>query len=588
MALIHLLQTIAGAVAVDRVMAILLLGCALATFVYGWRGAREQLRRSAGGLSAVMVFSTFLLLRPRAGAPLSVVLVVAVAVVILLTFDVRKPERHQEQASKMGAASSLTPSLWLGAAVALLLVFLFADLGGYTGWLMVWEPSVIEGFAEAFYQGKNLPQYSLACLSWNFGLVSNSHLTLLYGVLTYGLWEVAGISPLTLRLAAALLAVACLAPAWYLARRLGRPKTAAFAVIVLTVNPALIFYGRYGVSLTGTLLGVAVAILCCALLVDKKTVRWWHGLVTGVTVFVATLGYSPGRTAIVSALVVMAFLLFRDRRETSRQRWLAAVLLLAVVAVAWTLEATHEKTRFFLGARGEQIVTIMDEPVRIHRYLGREVAPKDLTLRDRAEIVGTVFRQRFPEMFKVWGYPFSSQVSVISVVQTDPPRLPLYPQALAVFVLWGVIATLRRPLAGLHPFLLTWAAAVCLPLLLTTRVDVHRLMMIIIPLSLWAGIGIHRATRAMAACRVSPAVQVGFAVLLLVGIAAGNSSFLYHQSSPPVRLLAAVLTEVDEIEGPVRLVFATDHRDLARVELPLLDRQHPSRDILTYYDPWRS
>jgi len=191
-------------------------------------------------------------------------------------------------------------------------------------------------------------------------------------------------------------------------------------------------------------------------------------------------------------------------------------------------------------------------------------------------------------MFKVWGYPFSSQVSVISVVQTDPPRLPLYPQALAVFVLWGVIATLRRPLAGLHPFLLTWAAAVCLPLLLTTRVDVHRLMMIIIPLSLWAGIGIHRATRAMAACRVSPAVQVGFAVLLLVGIAAGNSSFLYHQSSPPVRLLAAVLTEVDEIEGPVRLVFATDHRDLARVELPLLDRQHPSRDILTYYDPWRS
>ena len=71
---------------------------------------------------------------------------------------------------------------------------------------MVWEPSVTEGFAEAFYQGKTVPQYFLDCLAWNNGLVSNGHLTLLYGVLTYGLWAVRGVSPLTLRLIAAILA----------------------------------------------------------------------------------------------------------------------------------------------------------------------------------------------------------------------------------------------------------------------------------------------------------------------------------------------------------------------------------------------
>jgi len=86
---------------------------------------------------------------------------------------------------------------------------------------MVWEPSVTEGFAEAFYQGKTVPQYFLDCLAWNNGLVSNGHLTLLYGVLTYGLWAVRGVSPLTLRLIAAILALASLVPAWFLARRLG-------------------------------------------------------------------------------------------------------------------------------------------------------------------------------------------------------------------------------------------------------------------------------------------------------------------------------------------------------------------------------
>jgi len=234
----------------------------------------------------------------------------------------------------------------------------------------------------------------------------------------------------------------------------------------------------------------------------------------------------------------------------------------------------------FFWARGEQIVGIMNNPIRIHHFLGREVEPEDLTLSDRVDLVGRVLERTVPDSITVWRYPFSSEVTVVSVVQSDPPRLPLYPPVLAVFVLWGVIAALRRPLAGVHPFLFAWTAAICLPLLLTTRVDVHRLMLTIIPLSLWAALGVHRATRTMAACRVPAVAQVGCAALLLMGVAAGNSRFLYHQSSPPVRLSAAVLTELENIEGPVRLVFDTVHRDLGRVELPLLDRQRHSDERL--------
>jgi len=468
--------------------------------------------------------------------------------------------------------------MWLGAAVGLLLVFLFADLGGYPGWLMVWESPVTDGFAEAFYQGKTLPQYIEQCLAWNYGLVSNGHLTLLYGVLTYGLWGIAGVSPWTLRLPAALLALACVVTVWFLARRLGSPRIAAVTVIVLCINPAFVFYGRYGTSLSGTLLGVSFAVLACALLVDGKTVRWWYGLLAGAAVFVATLGYSPGRLAVVSALVVVATLLVRNCRRTSRQGWVAAVLLLAVVGAAWASQAAHRSTRFFVGARGEQIFTMVNEPVRIETYLGREVDPVDLTWPDRTEMVRNILRLRVPEMFKVWGYPFSGKVSVVSVIQADPPRLPLYPPALAVFILWGVVAAMRRPLTGLNPYLLAWTAAVCLPLFITTRVDVHRLMVIIVPLSLWAAVGVFRATETMAACRVPSKLRTGLAALLLIGVAAGNSSFLYHRASPPIRLSAAILAEVDQVEGPVRLVFATDHRDLARVELPLLDRQRHSRE----------
>ncbi len=572
MVLIHLLQELAAALAIDRVMAVVLFGCALATAVYGWRGARADLRHGAGGVVAVMVFSTFLLLRPRDGAPLSVVLIVTGGVVIGLLFDVFRPDRPHEQSSKVPARGSQSLKIWQGAAVGLLLVFLFADLGGYPGWLMVWEPSVTGGFAEAFYQWKTLPQYILACLAWDSGMVSNGHLTLLYGVLTYGLWEYVGISPLTLRLAAAVLALACLIPVWYLARRLGSPRIAAVAVIMLSVNPTLIFYGRYGTSLSGTLLGVSVAILICALMLDDD-VRWWHGLLAGVVVFVATLGYSPGRLVVVSALVLIPILLIRDRRQTSRQKWIAAVLLSVMVAAVCGLESSSGRPLRFFWARGEQIFTFMNEPGKIDEYLGREVDPQDLMPADRAELVGRVLQRRWPELISVWSYPFSSKVSVISVVRSDPPRLPLYPPALAIFMLWGVMATLRRPLAGLHPFLLAWTAAVCLPLLLTTRVDVHRLMLTIVPLSLWAALGIHRALRTMAACRVPSAAQIGCAALLLIGVAAENSRFLYYQSSPPGRLSAAVLSEIEEIEGPVRLVFATDDRDLGRVEMPLLDRQ---------------
>jgi len=53
------------------------------------------------------------------------------------------------------------------------------------------------------------------------------------------------------------------------------------ALVVIALNPILLFYGRYGVSLTATFLAVLVLLLVSLRLFDPTVKGWRFGLLGG-------------------------------------------------------------------------------------------------------------------------------------------------------------------------------------------------------------------------------------------------------------------------------------------------------------------
>jgi len=572
MPLVHLFQSVAAVASPDRFIAGVLLIGALLSAVCAWRTSRGRLSESAGGIGAVVVFSLVLLIRPEFSISPLVAAAVAVGVLALLVRQVLIDHREVSTAARPVDRQPRHDLHWIGAAALLAVILLFADLGGYPGWLMAWEPPVIDGFAEARGAATGILSYFVDCLGWDEGLVSSGHHALIYGATTYALWQLVGISTWTLRLPAALFALATLVPAWWLGRRLGASAVATVTVVVLALSPALVFYGRYGTSLSGSLLAVSAAVLACLALCDLERVRWWHGLLAGGVCFVATLGYSPGRLVVVAALALIPILLLVKRPRAGRHHWIALVLLVLTTASAWAIESGRDRSRYFVSARGEQIVDFLRHPDAIRNFLGRDLDPDRLSLQDRAELVMRVVERTVPQLGAVWAVPFSRPVTAASVIGGDPPWLPLYHPALLVFILWGLAASLTRPLEGLHPFLLGWLAALCLPVLLTTRVDAHRLMLAVVPLALWAAMGLVRAGRLMAAGGVPRYVRTGLAAALMVGAVVSESSYLFFRSPPDYPITEALVGELSQIEGPVILGSDLDHRITRMVRLALLDR----------------
>lgn len=571
MFVIEVLQDLATILPPNRLMGMLLIVGVLAATASGWRQTRRDvLWKEAGGLTAMGVFALFIAVRPTAGS-LLLSLPVGAIVIVALLWQIRRDNTVVPpplRAQPTGFASWW----WLALALALAVAFLFADLGGYSGWLMVWEPSVITGFSEALFAGKSPLAYAAGCLRWDHGLVSTGHHALLYGAPTYLAWHELGISVLTLRLTAAILAILSLGAVWLLGRKSGSATATAAAVVIVAVNPALVFYGRYGTSLSGTLLALTMATVACHALVAARGGRWWLGLAAGGACVVATLGYSPARVVVVGELFIIGMLLCRRSKRPPRSGVASLVIFVVFLAGWWVFEIHQGSAQWFVNARGEQVAGFLRHESTISEFLGREVAPEDVTMRDRIELTVRVVERTLPQLVANWTIPFSGRTTAQSVIQADPPQLPLYHGALLGFLVWGAMIGLTRPTSGISPFVFGWFAAISLPVLFTTRVDPHRLMLSLVPLALWTAVGVARGARTLAVCGLPRWLRMTFAIALTLAAASANSTFLYHRDPPRHRLAEAVLAEVGEIDGAIILGYDHDHRGRGLVELALLER----------------
>jgi len=497
-----------------------------------------------------------------------------VVVGILLVIELATGEASRREVGPPAGSGLALGYLVVGGAITVLL--LTFRLASSPGQLLVWEPSVIDGFGESLRAGRDAAAFLGASVLWDNGLVSRGDHSLLYGAPTYAVFLGAGFGVWQLRIVAALLAAAAVAVMAALARRFGG-GIATGAALAFALSPPLLFYGRYGTSLSGTLLGVLLATWACWAFVSGPARQWWRGPLAALALIVATLGYSPGRLVVLALLAVtLVFTLARAERD-KRRRLAALALLVATLAGFWAFQAHRDTAWYFLNARGEQIVNMVTQPGYLEDFLGRPESNEPRTLGTWIDAARTLSAQRAPECLAVLGVPFGRRITFNEVVYWDPPRLPLFIAPLLPFLLLGLASSLRRVRRPEHCTLLGWALLAILPLLLTTRVDAHRMALLVVPFALWSGFGLAAMAGVLDEARIGRWLRHALGVALL-GMVVWLDVVTIFPVSPRRPVLApAMIAELAGMRGRVVLASIAERREVGLVDLELLERQRRDR-----------
>ncbi len=480
--------------------------------------------------------------------------------------------------------SSSAARLYLMGAMGLAAVLLFTDLGGYSGdSVLAWETTVVRRFGSAYLRGESLSHYIIRRLLWDDGVLSAGNTSLFYGAPTYALFHFIGFSTWTMRFAAVVATLLSIAVAHRLAQQFFGPVVASALAVAFALNPAVLFYGRYGSSLAGTVLAVLLAVSAAWKFLECDRSAWWRAVVCAGALYVATLQYSPARIVVLLLLGFIPAVTVLHWRRLGWQRAVGVVLIAVAACGVWRFEVAFQRQGMFLHARGEQFFDLITNPQYLDVVYGPDRVPPYLragavTMRGQVELLGRTLLITVPQYLRALA-PTLQLPPAGAVLAVDPPPLPLYYGPVALFILWGLVHSLRRWRSWPHLFLLLWVSAGTVPLLLTNRVDAHRMALCVIPLSCWAAFGVWEAVQVLTVAGVPAWVQhaLGWALILSCTYSAVN--LLYYerpQQDSPGRVLAQ---EVAAVSGPVSVAASGWQREAAWVDLQMLERtrQDPRR-----------
>ena len=555
---------------------IAIVAIALGTIGFASGRSRATLRETIA--PAMYVVCAELVLWPRAYARSSIaqVLLLGVAVVALVV-----TVRQSRQAPAIAPVPF--PKAVIVLPLALAAAFLLHDLGGYSGILITWETPVSEGFAEAFRSGLGFFDFFRRRLLWEDGLVSSGHASLFYGVPTYGIFLAGGFSTWTLRFASVIGALAAIGAIGVFGRRFFSAEVGAAAAWTLMLAPPTLYYGRYGTSLAGTVLAVLFALHATWAFLDRGT--WWRALVCALALYVATLQYSPARILVLLLLGWIVLVSLLEWRRLDRGRIAGIAIVLVSAALVWWVEDRFGASGLFLNARGEQFLEFVRHPQGIEGLFGRSLLAREanggIASVGPLELAWKILGITIPQYAERLA-PVSSPAPSGSLIGMDPPPLPFYFAPLAPFLVWGVAWSIARSRERPHAFLLLWFVAGSLPILLTNRVDAHRLVVFVVPLSLWTAIGFVQAARRMKESGVPWSARAAIATALILATAAADVDLLRYHGGRPSPVVAKSLAEESEtVPGAVVVVSHRDHRELSWLRLQLLERlrRDPGRDF---------
>ncbi len=509
--------------------------------------------------------------------------VIAAAAALLIEVALASRERVDPRALDVGSVRMAYR--YVAATLVTVAVMLFYHLGTYAGSLLTWEAPVVAGypniggFADAYNRGQSVFAYMAQCFLWDEGLLSAGHTSLFYGAPTYALFHVIGFSSWSLRVAAVVATLLSVALMYVLARRYFGHVAGVAAAAALGLNSCVLFYGRYGSSPAGTMLAVLLAVWCTWRFLDSERPAWWTGAACAAALYVATLQYSPARLVVLMLLgFVTVVLTWRWRRLPWQQAVGFAVIVLAAAGV-WRMQHAFGTEHTFLMARGEQYFDFIENPEAIPELfdkdlLGRPVTKETITAADKIELLYRIVETTLPQ------YMDLMRPRIESAPLTDVARfgeLPqLYYAPLVLFIVWGFTHSLLRLRAWPHTCLLVWVGAASVPLLLTNRVDTHRLMLFVIPLSLWGALGVWEAARVLAHAQVPIDIQHFLAAVLALTVLY-NDVHLLHRDPRHNTVVEMITAETETVRGRVAVGGPLDHRDMGWLELAMFERTRRDR-----------
>jgi hypothetical protein len=470
--------------------------------------------------------------------------------------------------------------------VMLASVFLLYDLGGYANSTLTWESSVIEGFANAYLSGVPVLTYARDRLQWDTSVLSSGHTSLYYGAPTYAILQVLGFSTWTLRACAALAALGAMIAVMrfgslFLGTVAGTALTVAFAL-----DPAVIFYGRYGSSPAGSLLGLVLALWATWAFLRRPT--WWMAGLVAVTLFGATLNYATARPIVLALMTAIGAAAILEWRRWRPQLVGGIAVIAAAALFTWSVEGPIGQERF-LGARGEQFFSMIQQPDTIKTLLGSDSGaaprPDQLTMPDKVKLLIHLLKITVPQYLGIV-LPFAHPADPGAIIATDPPLLDLYFPPLAAFIVLGLAHSVARWRQAPHLSLLLWGAAISASALLSSRVDAHRLMLLVVPLSVWAGLGVAECVRILRCANVPVAAGIACGLALIASLAYYSCVVQYLPQKPPLIAASTLIHLTESIDGPVSIGAAWDHHEIALLQLKLLEdardgSDHPGKLLRT-------
>jgi hypothetical protein len=547
-------------------------------------GVRRQGRTfwPGAGLGAYLILSSLAIaLVHIAGTPPSVFLPPAVLAVGALGWWLARGQGWTDALPEAPPCPARALRLVLVVIVAVAAGCLAVRLTTYSGSLMTWEPSVIEGFGSDLRDGVSVSSFAAQRLLWQEGLVSSSDDSLLFGVPVFTLWRVLQPSLVTLRLVALVWALVALVGVFALGRRTTGATAGLVAAAALGSNALFFYYGRYGVSLTATLAAVLVAAWLTMRLADPKPRPWWQGAFVGVAMLAATLAYSPARLVVLTLLGLVVLWAGVRWRPWSRRHALVLGALGGVLAAGVAVQVATGHTGLYSHARGEQLFNILTHPDYARDYLGYDVRGRSVTVAEAVRVVLRVVERTLPQYIKVLAPVPRFDGLAEQAVLSDPPALPLLAAPLVPFALLGLARSLRRWRLPADLLLMAWFGGSSAVLLLTTRADVHRMWLLVVPLTIWAADGLLVLWRLAVAAGLSPRVRGLAAGGLGVGLLVTAVAYAIPREPPVYTEASALIAELEKREGPFIVSGDWDQREMGRVELYLLARfsQEPTRRL---------
>jgi hypothetical protein len=426
----------------------------------------------------------------------------------------------------------------------------------------VWEPEVFQGFDQALRSETSFVGFVSERLGWGWGLVSTSWDTLIWGPLTYAVFLAGEVSPLGQRVVGAGLAV-LVVPAIFVAGRLvGGRSLGATAAVMASVHPMVLFYGRYGIALSATLLFLVLSLAACLWAVAQPRRPILAGSVAAVALAGATFGYAPARASVIALAAVLVIRL----AVTAPPVWRVLIPVLIVFTALVLFQASRGEVFRFAHGRGEQLWSMMNHDYLVAMHVG-EPGPEG---HRHLDVAGHLIARTVPEAAEVLARPLHPELEAARIAQHDPPWLPLVPTALVPFALLGLGRSLRTLRSPSTQFLIALCAVVA-PMVLTTRIDAHRLMALAIPLTVWSAEGtlvfLHWLHTAGA-----PRWLRGILLASLIGLAGLHTSGLIRSEIGSPGALPELRATVERSLPPVLMIVDGDHRLVGGVRMAITRR----------------